>query len=1414
MTGVNPQMANNNNDDELGVRLNLDTKKFEQQLAAIYKRVEAKSLNIKVGVQFDPQAAQKLVQFQQQIGQAFKGTNQSSQIATQQLQSFFSAVSRGTNSLAKNSANFGAISGAFKKFANDLSNAKINQKNGQDVSKFFRDVASGTNALMRATKNVDAMVAAINKLIGRLQILQKTGQLDILKNLPANMGFTEKGGIRMQPIKIVAPNEAEWNKIKAQMETRIASKPIKAKIEPEMSNQGLQKFQNLLIALSFGQFSQNLERMSRQIISSYSSIEQAQTTLRTVYRDQPARADKIYGFLAKKEQETPATFEEMLQGGTQFAVQERQMRKYGFDVPRAVNMASELSAAFGQGKPGALMDIQTGISRLMTADPNGFEILDKYGISRSSLRQSGLAVGKTGVSLKSDSDIQAVLEAIERFQMKTTGGNLAERQNQTVAGQISNMQSQLMKTQASLMAPLEDTFRQLLTATSGFLKVIEDSPEVIRGFLGAMILGTTAFLKAAQQVSSVGLLVLGANNAGLFDGIKKKAAQTAVSGGTDLVAAGAAGGATAAAPGLIARLFPTFSAWFAGIFETGLAAASMGVGEAVTAFFATSVGGAIMAAGTAIAGAFSGSILAPIAVVTGALALLGTAMYGLATAASGAVAFVMNLPTMVDDFFNKDRRESEAFTAKWNSNTPEAQKRRQRLSRGRELSGMSGEELKKAGVERREFSDAIAANMEKQRDIESKKMTPESKKELEELQEQLDKLRDKRNDYNSLVEQTIRATETELQIAKATNQVKLKLGQITQAQYAHSLQAIVKNRQDAYNQALKTEDPNQISVAYQALQEALADVYDEHLKIRDIERDHIKNAADLAAATGGTAQQAIDFGYTEASLMPGDTEPQRIAREAKLNSIHGQEWALGQARQRRGYDYLEGTGNTLEAQIGRFRMEGDEAYRATGGKGDRAEIDKITNQKILQARFDFYQQLLKLAQENLQALQGIETQRLATAKASNDSAMTLLGGRMGRMNIEDQLSSNPEMKRLALKQQDLIMNETKLRQQQAKAKYDTELQQLTSALNNAKAKGGVPAAQLSSMQRQIELRKEAFRGEKGQISAEGAASLAQARQGESFRNQDLTREAAQTKLEDQAEAARIKREKLEADMGKSKEKYIDLLKQQLKLELDILKAKLEAALKDPKLTKQQRENLQAQYDNDVNAAQTKYGGLASDSKVAGYQTKIETYKSAMASDPKMKPKDQLMNLKKQLELEKAILFEKYKKDAAQPGADKLALQKNYLKDLNNLQLEYLDKAKQVTGEMDAQNKALEDRYRNKDKKGMFSGFSMGEVFGIEDLADNMAMDSEYSKMKYDQLGTKNGFDPFSKDKWDVKDYANQSKQDAYRDEKLGKIPANMKELEKADIKAEFTLKVELPDGSTKTYQAYNGNLPNGLKGNK
>lgn len=1498
----------NNNDDELGIEVNVNLTKAEQKLKT-FEAKWAKGFTYKVDLQFDQNAAAALTRLRSSFAGLSTQIDQSAQTNAASMQKFFGSIQRSTNGMVKNADKLGPVQQRFAAFAQSLANIQINQRNATNIGNFFRDISSGSNSMLRLTKNIDAVIPAMTRLMGRLSALRSSGGLEMLKNLPANMGFSEKGGFRMSPIKIVAPNGAEWDQIKSQMEKRITDRPIKARIEPEMSKGGLQKFQNLLIALSFGQFSQNLEQLSRKIISSFTTIEGAQTTLGAVYRDNPRRGQEVYKFASDFDQRSSFSFEEALQGTTQFAVQEKQMKKYGFNVERAMNMAGELAAAFGQGKPGAISDIQTGISRLMTGDQNGFEILDRFGISRSTLKQSGLAVGKHGVSLKSDEDIKAVLEAIERFQQKTTGGNLIEKQNQTIGGQISNLQSQAMKTQAALFEPLKGSFLSLLHVSQDFLSVLETAPPIVRGFLGGITLLGAGVLKVAQQISSVGLVFLGMNNAGLFDRFKTKnlASQAGGTflgdfageflsgssagylsnrgggrlggmpylggynsargrnnqwGGTpygpqgmspmEQMAllmggqwAGSAGMGVVRGPGarsLGQRLLPTFlgaGEGAGGLLGKGAGAfggAAKKAGASLVGFLSLSVtefGGALMTAfsalipeavgtlaagvGTAVvtgvgalAAALTGEVLA---VIAAGVAVIGTLAYALANPAK-VLSLLSNPGQIIDGMLGGisslvygDQSAgvlNDSYQEKWHGGGKASQARQAKYARGTEIMNMTGTEMRSNNVTRNDLNDQMALAMQRQRDLEAGGVTATEAKDLEQVNKQLDGLRQKRNDYNNLIEEANALTETELQTAIATNQAKVKLGTMSKAEYAQSLSALTKKRELELAMAKMSGNENDVAVKTQAWLEALVQVKDAWKDVTEEQRASLKIQADLNAATGGTASEAIDFAARDINLMPESTPEEKRAKDAAKAGLAGQQYNLGQVRKNRRIDAQEASGDTLGAQIKRAQEEGYAQVRASG-KEDRPQIEEMTNAKIRQLRFTFYQDLLKLAQDNLSSLNSIENQRLATAKNNLDAERALREQALGRGDVESAFGANAEMAKLSLRQQEAVKKETDLKLKQAKSDYEAKLQSQNAALELEKSKPRANQTRIKSMERGIELTKETYRGTQTQIRSEGSNALKQLQQGERFRSEDVTREATESRLGSEAEALQNRLNKMEQESGQAKESRVELLKQELDLELKILKANLDKALLNPKLTKAEKINLKDKYSNDVAAKKTEYAGKASDSQIAGAQTTIDSLKS-VANDPNMKPKDKLLLLRKQMDLEKGILFQKYQQDSQAPGADKLQLQKTYLKDLNDLQLRYLDSAKAVTGELDAQNQALLDRYNNKGQKsGMFAGdFTMGEVFGVDQLAENLQTDSEYSQMQYKKLGTKSGYDPFSLDKFQTKDYANQQKQASYGIGFGTKVPSSIKELQKADMNPVWTLKVEFPDGKTQEFKkAYN-----------
>ena len=1283
-------------------------------------------------------------------------------------------------------------------------------KGMENVGNFFRNLGAGINSLSKASQNIDNIEKSMGRLLALMKNLQASGGIDLLGQLPGNFGMNSKGQIRATPVKIVAPSMEEFSMMRNKWESEMARRPIRARISPEIDNRGLQKFQNLLIALSFGQFEAQLRRMSGAMIGNFSQIENAQTTLRTVYRDNPNKAGRAYNFLADYEQKTPFSFEEVIKGGTQFAVQETELKRVGFDLERIVKMSGELAAAFN----GDIGEIQTGVSRVLSGDQNGLEILDKYGISRGVLKSQGVAIGPQGLKLSSQGDIRAVLEAMESFAFSKTGGNLAERRGETTQGVISNLQSQFFKTQAAMFEPVNGAFKEGAKIVTSFLKVVADLPEPIRALIGGATLITSAFLMVAQQASSLGLVLLGMNNAGLFDGFKKRAGGAAAEAGGTMLGSAAGGAAGAAGASFVATNLPTFAAAGAAIMAAMAAVADGVAGVAILAL------GGLFDIFTVLAGAMTAGIALLSAPAVGIAAII-TAMVGAMYLTSKAISSP-SAANMFDFVSGPAQRkaEQEQYRERWFGSSKAARKRQQSLARGKEIINMTGDELREGKVGKQEISDSLATAMQAEKEARENK----DYKRAAQMQSDIDKLIDKRRDYNDLIQKTIDKQTTELKLGLDIVNAQKDLGIASQTQVLEKAKDRASYYKEVYDDRMAKGTYAEQQAALLDWLNALKDVKGAHEDILADQKAMLDNVAELRMGTGGTAKEDVDYLYAQANMMPNSTPQEKRAQDAAFNKARIREYELGQEGTKQRVQLTGLQGDTLGQKIQEINLEKKAAIEATGDKSGRETAEAAANLKIKQARAEHYMGLLKLAQQNLQDMQKIEQDRLALLQAALQKEKALRLAEQARTSIEEQYNNQSQIKRLDTRIEKGIQEDTSLKLKQSEQNFLADIQRLEAEKN---ALGPKATKERKSKDREIELRKETYKGEKAQISQSGKQALEEFRQETKFREEDLDLAAQAQILEDEAAKAATEKDRLQNQINTGKTKYIDLLKAELVEEKKILTANyLAATSKDKKLTTQQKTNLTKQYNQDMAKADKTFDAQVSQARTTvltnqagGIDVAMSQGKDAKTGKPKDPQKDLLL-LKRKLEIEKQILFEKFKQESAAPKADQEALKVKYLQDLNQLQQKYLDMAKDVTSEFEAQNNAIKAR----------QGFTLGGVFGIDQLGSVMAQESADSRAKYDAIGKgKKGpypgygskpypgygpNDPFAKDKWEVDERVRKEEYEAGKLPTDSKVPSSMRDLNKQmDVKAEFTLKVITPDGKTTAFRSSkNQDVPPGGKG--
>lgn len=1386
-----------------------------------------------------------------------------------------------------------------------------NAKNISDLGKAMSGIGVGLNGISRAADNISKIENALSRLQKIMVQLKTSGAADVMNNLPGNFSMNAKGQTRMTPVRIVAPSMDEYTSMKTRWESEMARRPIRARISPEMDRTGLQRFQNLLIALSFGQFEANLRRISGQLINNYSQIENAQTTLRTVYRNNPQQADRAYKFLSDYEQKTPFSFEEVIRGGTQFAVQEKELKRVGFDLERVTRMSGELAAAFN----GDISEVQTGISRILSGDQNGLEILDKYGISRGVLKSQGVAIGPQGLKLSGQGDIKAVLDAIESFIQGKTGGNLAERRGETTAGIISNLQSQFFKTQASLFEPVKNAFSQGAKFLTSFLKAVEGLPEPIRQLIGGVTLVTSAFLMVAQQAASLGLVLLGMNNAGMFNFLRKGAVDATGQGIGGLVGTlgGAflssrmggrqgvnpiggswantssrsggsvsakdmllssmagqwAGNATAfgkaPAGGVMKQLFPTFltAAGGTALAGGGAMAAIATAGKAFVAglvrFLSVDLLAGFLTAIAAEGAVLAGGAAAIAAGIIAAAAALGATVIGTIWAIANpkdALALVQSAGSAVggavDMVSGRAARQMQqsSYENTWNSDTPAAKKRRLGLLEARNLGNMSGTEMINKGTTKKDITDSLALTMQKQRDLLALQkakgsLDMDERQQLAAVESVIDKLLDKRREYNNLTKEQIELQDAELklnlQIAEARRDIGagqvFRFGDTKWNKPTSGLEEVRRVAADQEKLASSNLDrgrreawsPAEILALEAALLQATLRRIQAEKDILANQKAFISNIADLRMGTGGTERENSSYMRAQANLMPANTPDEIRAKEAALNAANVNDYKIEQARKQQRIDSLRTVGGNkhqklqggeLAAKLAEVTQETKRLYEATGyAAEDRVRIERDAAAKIKQIYFDHYQGLLKLAQDNMQAMHRLQTDRLALLQNVLKKEKALEMASLGRESLEKQYNSQKPIDKMDKKIEQGIIDSTALKMKQAKEKYDLDIQKLEAERNQMKRTASPQA--LASKDQEIKLRKKQYGLEKEDIKRTGSQDLEEFKQETKFRKEDLEVEATQQILEDDNNRLLNEKENLQNNMGLSKKTYVELIKEELKIErLLLINADMKARANEKKLTTQQKKNMDAQLKTDLEKANVAAATKIADSGISGLKGQAAGLDDVIEGEKT--PQGKLVNMKKKLELEKKALYLGYLKDAAQPGADKANLQVKYMQDLTDLQQKYLDQAKGVTAEFAAQNAELMKRYQNE------NGFTMGEVFGVDQLSENMKADSDYGRMKYDQIsvGPKpysgmpggvykgyGGTDPFSKDRFDMKDRLRTQAADAANLPMSANIPGTLKDLQKVDVKAEFVLKVVTPDGKTTSFsRAVNPDVPPKGKG--
>ncbi len=268
--------------------------------------------------------------------------------------------------------------------------------------------------------------------------------------------------------------------------------------------------QNALLTIGFSSLAIATTNLANKMVDASASIELAQRRLSTVIKD-PRQSEQYFNFLRNYEKTTAYELPDVLEAGTAFATQTRQLGRAGLGKESALRLSGEL----GSLNPNAgIVEGQRAISRVISGDPNGLEILrSKFAITNEILKEGGARVSDQGVSLQSVKNRRLVIQAIDKFIQETTGGKGAENLNQTLAGRFSTLQSQLFTSMASIMDLLAPKIKMVVNGLIELLQWTESFPNSLKEMIGGGVLLSAGFFSIAASIGGITIVLNGLKTA-------------------------------------------------------------------------------------------------------------------------------------------------------------------------------------------------------------------------------------------------------------------------------------------------------------------------------------------------------------------------------------------------------------------------------------------------------------------------------------------------------------------------------------------------------------------------------------------------------------------------------------------------------------------------------------------------------------------------------------------------------------------------------------------------------------------------------------------------------------------------------------------------------------------------------------
>lgn len=1356
-------MANNNN-EEVRVRLSLLTKDAEKDLARVYQRVRDSFKNIKVDVKvnLDPAAVARVKELNLALTNLNKTNMTGAVNAFKDLSTSIKGIDKRTLStlandtkrLATNLQAFNnpvqiqsirTLAGAFKHIG-DSAKGLVGVKEG------MQGLANGLNAINRSAGNIgqiNQIEPAIRRLTAALKDLQKANvdpQLKNLAELAKGLAITtQKGSGARTKSPIDTESIAGWFKSK---QVELDKKPLRMRVRPEIDegdwNQKIQKYQNLLIAVSFGQFTEEFKRFAANSLRDFATIQSTRTTLDTVYRQNPKQGNEYFKGLYQYEKETPFTFEEIMGVGRTFGVQRNQISRMGRSPMQMVELAGQLAALTG----GPINEAASGLSKVMSGDPNGLEILrNQFGISRSVLMQGGVMPGPSGFNLSSEASVRAILTAIERYSKEQGGPELVERRSKDISGKLSTLESQWFSTRASLMEPIQETAGQFIDAMTAVVKAMEDLPPVVRGFVGILVQSASVTAEALQKLSSAALVIVGAANAGILPGSGRATIDAAtgrvISYQTSMRQAAAMQGrmnlaspfltqAVLGRPGAAPPYAPSSMAsnmvkqGYAsnimagasnlGVAGFGVAAQTMGkeakpgsyipnikaifstIGKAIAEFAKgalTYVFGASALAGVTKAAAGPAAAGIKLA-VTGFISTYGLAIVGVV---GGLAAIALTVMALEGEMWRRRiEKETKETRNKLDTDIRDRYKKDPNLLiEDGEIANMTPQQLAEKGISRQRIRlarERLTGFYGTEKDDKIKKL-----KTLEETYEE---------GRSAIAEQQKTVRQNKLaQIEAATF-----LGEAGSDERMKLLKENVSSLEREYKAAQKVaglnKDDTIVQLKAKELLEARVEARKEELKLQQASIAMDKAMLALGASRGGLSQEdRIRMNRAINARTDQSTPEGRAAFLSQEAALAEQEFQLLVNSKKYHTEILALRQKGLQARLEAIRLEAEEKKRNQSER-DFSSIDEEAAIKSKRARYDEFLVMKSLTAE-VTKLKGkeLEAQLSELYIAKEKELMAEEMNAEKRKLIEEKYAL--QKKQIQQKSyHDLL---------QMASQYEANLAQIAADragmdLENQRAGADLWRNQINRMspvQKANNI---------GVLAGLANTEIGLIKEEESKKLDALDKQWEATKKQINGELAMVG---ITARRRRELEQLYKIKEKEYNLDKDRVRSK--TANEIDKLN--QQTILETQ---DAELEASGYG-VTQANRVLGRRLKKSERALGNVKDPSKK----IDILKGQLEIEKQMAQNEASqalKEAAVRGdtIEQAQIKADLEEKILDLQNKYLEKAKEVTKEFEAQNAELMKRYQNED------GFTMGETFGIMDLAENMKTDSDYSRMRYKQMG--------------------------------------------------------------------------------